>query len=99
MYARVTTLESPPEKIDDATRHVQEQFIPQLRQIDGSKGFIALGDRQSGKILGVVLWESEEALRASEEAASRLRGGAADATGSTVADVDRYEVTVFEVSS
>jgi hypothetical protein len=99
MYARVTTLESPPEKMDDATRHVQEQLIPQLRQIDGFKGFIALGDRQSGKTLGVVLWESEEALRASEEAASGLRGGAADATGSRVADVDRYEVTVFEVSS
>lgn len=99
MYARVTTLEGPPEKIDDATRHVQENLLPELRQMDGFEGFIALGDRQSGKVLGVVLWESEEALRASEEAASRLRGGTADATGATVADVDRYEVTVFEVSS
>jgi hypothetical protein len=55
MYARVTTLESSPERMDDAIRHVQEQLIPQLRQIDGFKGFIALGDRQSGKTLGVVL--------------------------------------------
>ena len=99
MYARVTTLEGPPEKIDDATRHVRENLLPQLQQQDGFKGFIALGDRQSGKLLGVVLWESEEALRASEEAASRMRGGAAEATGATVADVDRYEVTLFEVSS
>ena len=98
MYARVTTLEGPPEKIDDATRHVRENLLPQLQQQDGFKGFIALGDRQSGKVLGLVLWESEEALRASEEAASRMRGGAAEATGATVADVDRYEVTLFEVS-
>jgi hypothetical protein len=50
-------------------------------------------------MLAVALWESEEALRESEDAMSRLRGEAAEATGSTVADVDRYEVTMFEVSS
>jgi hypothetical protein len=32
--------------------------------MDGFKGFVALGDRQSGKLLGVAFWESEEALRA-----------------------------------
>ncbi len=99
MYARVTTVQSPPERVDDATRHIRENLLPQLQQQDGFKGFIGLGDRQSGKVLGVVLWESEEALRASDEAASRLRSGAAEATGSSVADVDRYEVTLFEVSS
>ncbi|MDQ3428684.1 MAG: hypothetical protein M3479_01905 [Actinomycetota bacterium] len=99
MHARVTNLEGPPDKIDQATRHVREHLLPQLQQQDGFKGFISLGDRQSGKILGVVLWESEEALRTSEEMASRLRGGAAEATGATVAGVDRYEVTIFEVSS
>jgi hypothetical protein len=65
--------ESPPDRIDDATRFVQEQVLPQLQQLDGFKGFIALGDRQSGKLLGVALWESEEVLRATEEAAARAR--------------------------
>lgn len=99
MYARVTTLEVPPDRVDDSTRHVQEQILPQLRQQDGFKGFIVLTDRQSGNALGVGLWESEEALRASEEAASRLRGGAAEATGATVTGFQKYEVNVFEVSS
>ncbi len=72
----MTTLEAPPERMDDATRFVQEQVIPQLQQLDGFKGFIALGDRQNGKLLGVAFWESEEALRATEEAASRIRGAA-----------------------
>jgi len=31
MLARVTTLEAPPERMDDAARYVQEQVIPQLR--------------------------------------------------------------------
>jgi heme-degrading monooxygenase HmoA len=99
MYARVTTLEASPDRMDDATRHVRDQVLPQLQQQDGFKGLIALGDRQSGKLLGVALWESEEALRATEEAASRIRGGVAEATGATVAGAENYEVAIFEVSS
>jgi heme-degrading monooxygenase HmoA len=67
--------------------------------MDGFKGFIALRDRGSGKLRGVALWESEEALRATDEAAARIRGGVAEATGGEVASVENYEVAVFEVSS
>ncbi|CAN5749143.1 hypothetical protein BH18ACT11_BH18ACT11_22260 [soil metagenome] len=99
MYARVTTLEVPPERMDDATRHVQEQVLPQLSQMEGFKGFIALGSRQSGKLQGVALWESEEALRATDEAVVSVREGAAEASGGTVASVEEFEVSVFEAPS
>src|SRR5918997_5966322 len=99
MYARVTTLEGPPDKIDDATRHVREQTLPQLQQMDGFEGFVTLVDRQSGKQLAVALWESEEALRATEDAVSSMRSGVAEAASATVAGVERYEVAVFEVPS
>ena len=99
MYARLTTIEGSPDKMDDATRHVQEQTLPQLQQMDGFKGFVALGDRNSGKLLGVAFWESEEALRATEEAVSSVRSGAAEATDGTVAGVEQYEVIVFEAPS
>ena len=99
MYARVTTLEGPPDKMEDGTRHIQEQTLPQLQQMDGFKGFVALADRQSGKQLAVALWESEEALRATEEAVASMRSGVAEAAGATVAGVENYEVRVFEVPS
>jgi heme-degrading monooxygenase HmoA len=99
MHARLTTIEAPPDRMDDATRHVQEQVLPQLQQMDGFKGFIALRDRGSGRVRGVALWESEEALRATDEAAARIRGGVAEASGGTVASVENYEVVVFEASS
>ena len=99
MYARLTTIEGSPDRMDDATRHVQEQTLPQLQQMDGFKGFVALGDRQSGKLLGVAFWESEEALRATEGAVSGVRSGAADAAGGAVAGVEQYEVFVYEAPS
>ena len=56
MYARLTTIEGAPEKMDEVTRHVQEQTLPQLQQMDGFKGFVALGDRNSGRLVGVAFW-------------------------------------------
>ena len=85
--------------MDDATRHVQEQVLPQLSQMEGFKGFIALGSRQSGKLQGVAFWESEQALRATDEAVVPVREGAAEATGGTVASVEEFEVFVYEAPS
>ena len=99
MYARLTTIDGLPDRMDDAIRHVQEQTLAQLRQMDGFEGFVALADRQSGKLLGVAFWENEEALRATEEAVSGVRSGVAEAAGGTVAGVERYEVVVFEAPS
>jgi hypothetical protein len=99
MYARITTIEGAPDKMDDATRHIREQTLPQLQQMDGFEGFVALGDRQSGKVLGVAFWESEEALRGTEVPVSKVRSEVAEAVGGTVAGVEQYEVVVYEAPS
>jgi heme-degrading monooxygenase HmoA len=99
MYVRVNTIEGSPDRMDDVTRHIQEQTLPQLRQMDGFEGFVALGDRRSGKLLGVAFWESEEALRATEQALSSVRSGAAEAAGGTLASVEQYEVLFNEAPS
>jgi heme-degrading monooxygenase HmoA len=85
--------------MDAAERHIQEQTLPQLQKMEGFKGFVSLGDRQSGKVLGVAFWESEEALRATEGAVSDVRSGAAEAAGGIVASVEEYEVLVNEAPS
>ena len=99
MHARVTTIQGAPGKMGDAERHIQEQTLPQLQEMEGFKGFVALGDRQSGKMLGVAFWESEEALRATEGAVSSVRSGAAGAADGIVASVEEYEVLVNEAPS
>ena len=99
MHVRVTTIQGAPGKMDDAERHIQEQTLPQLQNMEGFQGFVALGDRKSGKMLGVAFWESEEALRATEGAVSSVRSGAAEAADGIVASVEEYEVLVNEAPS
>jgi heme-degrading monooxygenase HmoA len=92
-------LEGSPAPIDQMLRQVREEVLPRAKLLDGFKGMIALGDRYSGKTLGITFWESEEAMRASEEAANRLREEWVEAGGETIASVERYEVGLFEVES
>jgi heme-degrading monooxygenase HmoA len=97
--ARISTLEGSPEHIDEGLRQVRENVLPQLQQQEGFKGMVALANRQTGTTLGITFWENEEALKASEEAADRLRENSAEAMSDTIAGVERYEVGLFEVPS
>jgi heme-degrading monooxygenase HmoA len=97
MFARVSTFEGDPEQVDELTRYAEEQVVPALRGLDGFNGVLGFADRQSGKVLAVTLWESEQAMRASEEAANQLRDESAEAASETIAGVERYEVTFAEL--
>jgi hypothetical protein len=99
MHAQVTTIEASPARLDDAIRFFREQVLPQLRQIDGFVQFIALSDRQSGKLLGVVFWENEELMHSMEEVLSRTRGGISHPPGGAVVGADTYTVSIFEAQS
>jgi heme-degrading monooxygenase HmoA len=99
MHARMSTLEGSPDEMDEGLRDVRERVLPLLRQQDGFRGFIALGNRQSGELIGITFWESEQAMQASEEVADRTRSETAEDTGDTIANVQRYEVGLFEMSS
>ena len=94
MFARVSTLRGAPEQIDDGIRQVRENVLPSVEQMDGYQGGYLLVDRQNGTSISITLWESEEAMRASEEAANQLRSDAAGAAGAQIASVDRCEVVL-----
>ena len=97
MYARVTTIQGPPESVDESIIVTREKALPQARQISGFEGALSLVDRTTGKGLSITLWESEEALRTSDEAANQIRSDAVAAiTGAEVVSVDRYEVVIDE---
>jgi hypothetical protein len=97
MFARVSTYEGPPDRIDQGLSHARERILPAARNIAGFSGILFLVDRETGKALTVTLWESEQAMRDSEEEANRLRQESAEAAGETIAGVERYEVPILEV--
>ncbi len=100
MWVRMSTFRGTPDQSDDEvarqTKVLQEQVLPAARQMDGYRGVISLGDRSSGKAVSLTFWESEEAMRASEEAANKLREQAAAATHDEIAGVERFEVYIQE---
>ncbi len=99
MHAQVTTVEASPAKLDEATHHLRQHNLPELQQMDGFQGFIALGNRRSGKLLSIALWESEEVMQPTAEVMSRTRGGIPHPPGGAVVGEENYEVSIFEVSS
>ena len=60
MYARVTTIQISPYRLDEAIGTLREQVAPAMRQQDGFKGYLMLVDRSTGKSLNITLWEGEE---------------------------------------
>ena len=99
MFARVSTFQGSPEQLDDSTSQAIEQILPAARRLAGFQGVLSLIDRATGKSITITLWQDEEAMRNSEEAANRLRARGAETAGESVVSVERYEVVFAEVSS
>lgn len=94
MYARVNRFHDQPEAMEAAERLVVDKIVPQLQTVPGFVGVLSLVERTTGRSLGITFWETEEAMRASEAEANRLRGDISDAAGSEIRSVERYEVNL-----
>jgi heme-degrading monooxygenase HmoA len=98
MHARVSTYQSPPDQLTDpAVENMKEELLPRVFEMDGNRGAVFLVDRQTGKTISITLWESAEAMRASEERGSQVREDAAETTSAQVGDVERFEAPVVEL--
>ena len=73
MFARVGMFQGPPEHLEAALRRSREQTLPDLERLPGFRGVYVLVDRQTGKGVGISLWETEAALQGSEDIARRHR--------------------------
>ena len=96
VFARMTRYEgSSPDSIDSGLETKRRILPTALGQTEGMKGIIFFADRSAGTLLTVSLWESKDAMDASEEIAARLREDVT-AEGET-ASVERYEIPIFAV--
>jgi hypothetical protein len=95
MYARVATFQSDPANVDDAIGMVRAQVESgdTPAGLEGAK-MLMLVNRESGKGVGVTLFESEEAMRRGDEALNAMNPGANERRTS----VEFFEVPVHTVS-
>lgn len=91
MFARVGSWQGSAEDLERWIERAREHVKPSIRQDPGLKAAYWLVDRAAGKGLIVTFWESEEAMRASEEARRRRQVATTAATGARVT-TERYEL-------
>lgn len=97
MYVRQTAFTTSTDNVDTANSVFTEEILPVARAIPGFKGAVALADRSTGDVVSLTLWETEDAMRASEEQANQMRGEALEKIGAQgPPDVHRFEVLVWE---
>ncbi len=86
MYARVSFYDMGNASRDDAARAF-ENSKSAIQQMQGNQGGMALVSASGDKAITITLWESEEAMGASEEGATKLRSDAAGSAAGTVQDL------------
>ena len=96
VYARVATFESDPANVDDAISMVRAEVeAGQTPEgLDGAK-MLMLVNRDTGKGLGVTLFDSEEAMRRGDAALNAMDPGANEQRTS----VEFYEVPVQTIGN
>ncbi len=92
MFPRVTQYDVSPKRLQQGRRAFEEHVVPALRMQSGYNSGLLLGNPESGKMLTVSLWENEEAMHTTDEAAYWFRAFGAEEADGTVADVETYEV-------
>ena len=94
MDERSTTIQGQPTSIDAGIAHTRDSAMPALEGIDGCVGLSLLVDRTSGRCIVTTSWESEEAMRASEESIRPIRDRAAELLGGS-RQVEEWEIAAM----
>lgn len=93
MHARLTRIQGSAEQVDAAIEMAKNDVLPTLQGCTGYKGFSVGVDRSSGAMFGLSFFDSEENLRASDDAVRQKREETASTAGGT-ADVTHFEIVI-----
>jgi heme-degrading monooxygenase HmoA len=91
MFARIGTWQGSREDLERWITRAREEVKPSIQQDPGLDAAYWLVDREGGKALIVTIWESADAMWASEASRARRQAATSAATGARVT-TDRYEV-------
>jgi heme-degrading monooxygenase HmoA len=94
VYARSTTIMARPASIDAGIAEVRDNVMPQIEEMDGCVGLSMLVDRGSGRCITTSAWQSEDAMRAADEALQPVRERVGEILGGSP-QVEEWEIAVL----
>ena len=94
MYARSTTINGDPGRLDEAIAYVRDEVLPTVSSFEGCLGMSVVVDRQSGRCIATTAWETEDALRSSHDRVAPQRNRAGEILGG-VPEVENWEVAAM----
>ncbi len=74
MFARSSTFRGDPAGLDEAIEYVRTDGMATLEQVDGFVGLSMMVDRRSGECIATTSWQSDDAMRASSDRLTAVRG-------------------------
>jgi len=60
VFARLTIVEVPTDKVDDVIKIFADSIVPAAKSQKGAHGIYMLTDRSTGKGIALSFWDSEE---------------------------------------
>jgi hypothetical protein len=96
MHARLGTFEVAPGRLDDATAFFEQEVVARFEQHAGFRGYTAYVDRERGRLVGILFWETRDALVASAATALQARTDAVRVGAVTVGEPELLELA-FDV--
>jgi hypothetical protein len=75
MFARSGSYHVDPALFDRALAFFETDFAKKYLASSGSAGGLLLGNRKTGKLLGISLWQGEADMNATEDVAQQVREG------------------------
>lgn len=93
MYARISTFDREPGRLDEALSRGREDILPVMRRQVGFQGFRILVDRARGRMVGISFWDTEDAAKAAAMALDAVR----DRSAGELGDITPPTTELFEV--
>jgi heme-degrading monooxygenase HmoA len=98
MFARVAMIQGKPNKVDEVARFFKEQILPAAKQIKGFKEGYMMVNRETGRVIGMTFWETQQGIVDSTPNASRFVPQMEQISGAAEKPmVETYEVAVAEL--
>ncbi|MDE8588322.1 hypothetical protein [Arthrobacter sp. NQ4] len=89
MFARISTYKTGP---DTRTDNPTDVVVNSVLELPGCKGVYYLNGTETDNAISITLWDTEDAMLASRQAATRIREESSQADGTQIVSVEEFEV-------